>query len=142
MTLPPDTLRTFRSTSFVVVDYCEVDEQVDVITVWFPFVTPTPGLAWRLPLTVFSPERLFARIARNLAAGGTFFMVNQGTDEADVAADTADRRVFVHKAVGSSAAVARPAPSSGRLLVDDLAFACFCLTHCPPRRPLTIGCRG
>ena len=73
-------------TSFVTVDYCEMDEQVDVITAWFPFVTPTPVLAWRLPLTVFSPERLFARIARNLAAGGTLFMVNQGTDEADVAA--------------------------------------------------------
>ena len=73
-------------TSFVTVDYCEMDEQVDVITAWFPFVTPTPVLAWRLPLTVFSPERLFASIARNLAAGGTLFMVNQGTDEADVAA--------------------------------------------------------
>ncbi len=73
-------------TSFVTADYCEIDEQVDVLTTWFPFVTPAPVLAWRLPLTVFSPERLFARIARNLAAGGTFFMVNQGTDEADVAA--------------------------------------------------------
>ena len=73
-------------TSFVTVDYCEMDEQVDVVTTWFSFVTPTPVLAWRLPLTVFSPERLFARIARNLAAGGTLFMVNQGTDEADVAA--------------------------------------------------------
>lgn len=73
-------------TSFVTADYCELDEQVDVITAWFPFVTPAPVLAWRLPLTVFSPERLFASIARNLAAGGTLFMVNQGTDEADVAA--------------------------------------------------------
>lgn len=73
-------------TSFVTADYCEMDEQADVITAWFQFVTPAPVLAWRLPLTVFSPERLFARIARNLAAGGTFFMVNQGTDEAAVAA--------------------------------------------------------
>ena len=73
-------------TSFVTADYCEMDEQMDVITAWFPFVTPAPVLAWRLPLTVFSPERLFARIARNLSVGGTLFMVNQGTDEADVAA--------------------------------------------------------
>lgn len=43
-------------------------ERVDVITAWFPFVTPAPILAWRLPLTVFSPERLFARIVRNLTA--------------------------------------------------------------------------
>jgi len=73
-------------TSFVTADYCEMDEQMDVITAWFPFVTPAPVLAWRLPLTVFSPERLLARIARNLATGGTLFMVNQGIDEADVAA--------------------------------------------------------
>ena len=73
-------------TSFVTADYCEMDEQIDVITAWFPFVTPAPVLAWRLPLTVFSPERLFARIVRNLSVGGTLFMVNQGTDEADVAA--------------------------------------------------------
>lgn len=74
-------------TSFVTADYCELKEQVDVITAWFPFVTPAPVLAWHLPLTVFSPERLFARIARNLVAGGTFFMVNQGADEAAVAAE-------------------------------------------------------
>ena len=73
-------------TSFVVADYCGMDEQVDVITAWFPFVTPAPVLAWRLPLTVFSPERLFARIARNLATQGTLFLVNHGTDEATVAA--------------------------------------------------------
>ena len=73
-------------TSFVAADYCEMDEQVDIITAWFPFVTPAPVLAWRLPLTVFSPGRLLTRIARNLAVGGTLFMVNQGTDEADVAA--------------------------------------------------------
>ncbi|MBI4001468.1 MAG: hypothetical protein HY348_06765 [Nitrospira defluvii] len=73
-------------TSFVVADYCEVNEQADLMTAWFPFVTPAPVLAWRLPLALFSPERLFARIARNLASNGTFFMVNQGTDEAAIAA--------------------------------------------------------
>jgi hypothetical protein len=111
-------------TSFVTVDYCEMDEQVDVITAWFPFVTPTPVLAWRLPLTVFSPERLFARIARNLAAGGTLFMVNQGTDEADVAAGYCRQAgASFTRLLGSSAAIAPPAPSSGRLLVDNLAEA-------------------
>ncbi len=73
-------------TSFVIANYCEVEEQADVITAWFPFVTPAPVLAWRLPLTVFSPERLCARLARNLSPGGTFFMVNQGRDEATIAA--------------------------------------------------------
>lgn len=74
-------------TSFVVADYSILEEQADVITAWFPFVTPTPVLAWRLPLTLFSPERFFLRIARNLARGGIFFMVNQGREEADGAAD-------------------------------------------------------
>ncbi|MFO0716414.1 MAG: hypothetical protein U0233_06015 [Nitrospira sp.] len=36
-------------TSFVVADYSTLEEQVDVITAWFPFVTPAPVLAWRLP---------------------------------------------------------------------------------------------
>jgi hypothetical protein len=74
-------------TAFVVADYSEVKEQADVITAWFPFVTPAPVLAWRLPLTLFSPERFFLRIACNLARNGTFFMVNQGLEETDVAAD-------------------------------------------------------
>lgn len=74
-------------TAFVVADYSEVEEQADVITAWFPFVTPAPVLAWRLPLTLFSPERFFLRIACNLARNGTFFMVNQGLEETDVAAD-------------------------------------------------------
>ena len=74
-------------TSFVVADYSMLEEQADVITAWFPFVTPAPVLAWRLPLTLFSPERFFLRIARNLAGSGTFFMVNQGREEADLAAD-------------------------------------------------------
>ncbi len=73
-------------TSFVVADYSTLEEQVDVITAWFPFVTPAPVLAWRLPLTLFSPEALFRRIARNLVHDGTFFMVNQGREEADIAA--------------------------------------------------------
>lgn len=73
-------------TAFVVADYCRVNEPVDVITAWFPFVTPGPVLAWRLPLALFCPELLFSSIARNLIGGGTFFMVNQGPDEAAIAA--------------------------------------------------------
>lgn len=74
-------------TAFMVADDGEVNEPVDVITAWFPFVTPAPVLAWRLPLTLLRPERLLAGIARNLTAGGTFFMVNQGSYEAAIAAE-------------------------------------------------------
>ena len=73
-------------TSFVVSNYCDMESRADVITAWFPFVTASPILAWRLPLTVFSPVRLFHRIARNLTPQGLFFMVNQGTEEAAIAA--------------------------------------------------------
>ncbi len=74
-------------TSFVVADYCKVEKQADVITAWYPFVTPSPVLAWRLPLRIFSPARLFDSIALNLTEKGFFFMVNQGTEEAAIAAD-------------------------------------------------------
>lgn len=71
---------------------------------------------------MFSPERLFARIARNLSVGGTLFMVNQGTDEADVAAGYCRQAgASFRRPVGSTAAIASAAPSSGRLLVDGLA---------------------
>lgn len=73
-------------TSFAVANYCEMESRTDVITAWYPFVTPSPVLAWGLPLTVFSPAQLFHRIARNLTAQGLFFMVNQGTEEAAIAA--------------------------------------------------------
>lgn len=72
--------------SFLVANYCKVESPTDVITAWFPSVTLSPILAWRLPLTVFSPERLFRRIACNLTAQGLFFMVNQGAEEAAIAA--------------------------------------------------------
>ena len=32
----------------------------DLITAWFPFLTPAAILAWRLPLSLLAPERLFA----------------------------------------------------------------------------------
>lgn len=73
-------------TTFLVANYCEVERPTDVVTAWYPFVTPSPVLAWRLPLTVFSPAQLFHRIARNLTAQGLFFMVNQGAGEAAIAA--------------------------------------------------------
>ncbi len=79
-------LTDLPDTTFRVADYCRVEEQADLITAWFPFVTPAPVLAWRLPLTMLQPECLIGRIARNLSPGGTFYMVNQGDEEAAIAA--------------------------------------------------------
>jgi hypothetical protein len=76
--------------SFVVADFLAFVEPADVITAWFPFVTPTAILAWRLPLSLLRPERLFRRVAQNLTAQGIFFMVNHGPAEADLASALCD----------------------------------------------------
>ena len=70
---------------FVVADYARFDEPADVVTMFYPFVTVAPLLAWRLPLKVFAPEAWFARAARNLARGGVLVVVSHGADEAAIA---------------------------------------------------------
>lgn len=51
---------------FIVADYATCELPADVVTAWFPVVTPTAILAWRLPLSLLAPERLFRRIYHNL----------------------------------------------------------------------------
>jgi hypothetical protein len=75
---------------FVVADYAGHRESADIITSWFPFLTPAAILAWRLPLSLLAPERLFRQIRANLRPGGVFFMVNHGFDESGLAADLCD----------------------------------------------------
>lgn len=70
---------------FVVADYLGYTEPADLITAWFPFLTPPAILAWRLPLSLLRPERLIRQIHRNLKPGGCFVMVNHGPGEADLA---------------------------------------------------------
>jgi SAM-dependent methyltransferase len=70
---------------FVVADYAKFRDPADLITAWFPFVTPAAILAWRLPLSLLAPERLVASIKHNLKAGGLFVMVNHGRQEAALA---------------------------------------------------------
>lgn len=71
---------------FIVADYSTVELPADVITAWFPFVTPGAILAWRLPLSLLQPARLFERVQHNLRPGGRFIMVNHGEEEAVQAA--------------------------------------------------------
>ena len=42
-------------------------------------------MAWRLPLRLLAPERLFRQIQRNLRPNGIFFMVNHGRQESALA---------------------------------------------------------
>jgi SAM-dependent methyltransferase len=70
---------------FVVADYLSYAEPADVITAWFPFLTPGAILAWRLPLSLLRPEHLIRQIHHNLKPGGIFLMVNHGVEEAGAA---------------------------------------------------------
>jgi len=70
---------------FLVADYVDCELPADVITAWFPFLTSAAVLAWRLPLSMLTPERLFARIYRNLRPRGLLVLVNHGTAEAAIA---------------------------------------------------------
>jgi hypothetical protein len=71
---------------FIVKDYVCYERPADIVTAWYPFVTPDPVLAWRMPLSMLAPHTLFARVARNLQPHGRFVMINQGRDEATIAA--------------------------------------------------------
>jgi SAM-dependent methyltransferase len=83
-------LARMPAAEFVVADYCGREEPADVITAWFPFLTPSALLAWRLPLSLLAPEKLFLQIKHNLRPHGTFFMVNHGPEEAVLAANCCD----------------------------------------------------
>ena len=93
---------------FVVADYANLELPADVVTAWFPFLTPGAILAWRLPLSMLKPEHLFARICGNLNPDGRLVMVNHGSDEAGRAATLCDaaglRLMFRQAEVGTLSA--------------------------------------
>jgi hypothetical protein len=80
-------VQNLPQTTFVIADYAQYEQPADTIIAWYPFVTPAPVLAWRMPLAFLAPQALFERIAMNMNPSGVFVMVNQGPEEADVAAD-------------------------------------------------------
>lgn len=77
----------FPRARYVVADYAAFDEPADVVTMFYPFVTVAPLLAWRLPLRVFAPGAWFARAAGNLAPGGLLIVVSHGESEAAIATE-------------------------------------------------------
>ena len=78
-------LEALPNAHFLVADYTRLEAPSDLVTVWFPFVTGTAILAWRLPLGLLQPQRLFAQVRANLVPGGRLFMVNHGPREAEIA---------------------------------------------------------
>jgi hypothetical protein len=88
----------------VTADYRHYTRPSDIITAWYPFVTPKPLLAWRLPLSLFNPAALFAQVANNLIMGGLFIMINHSPEEGEVARGIAEdvglvcAGQYIHKA--------------------------------------------
>jgi SAM-dependent methyltransferase len=78
-------VKDLPATEFVVADYAAADLPADIITAWFPFVTQTAILAWRLPLSLLRPDALFSSMGRNLKRDGVLVMVNHGLGEAKLA---------------------------------------------------------
>lgn len=60
---------------------CET-EGVDVVTLFFPFVTRYALLRWGLPLSCFKPKALLAHALARLGAGGLLVSCHQTGDEA------------------------------------------------------------
>jgi hypothetical protein len=83
-------LKNLPNARFMVADYVDCEIRADLITLWFPFLTPAAILAWRLPLSLLAPERLIKRIYLNLAAGGLLVMVNHGMEEVDLSKKLCD----------------------------------------------------
>lgn len=79
-------LASLPGAEFVIADYATFDRPADYVTAFFPFVTPGPVLAWRLPLRVLAPAGLFAAVRRNLVPSGRFLMVNHSRAEHATAA--------------------------------------------------------
>jgi hypothetical protein len=75
---------------FVVADYLGYTERADIITTWYPFLTPAAILAWRLPLSLLRPAGLIRRVSENLAPRGLFIMINHGFEEAGPAGELCD----------------------------------------------------
>ena len=84
-------IRAFANTSYTVMDFCDYTGSVDGITCFYPFVKPEPLVAWRLPLKVFQPQRLFEQMMRCIRTEGFVLMMNHGEDEARWACDFAQR---------------------------------------------------
>lgn len=107
-------LAALPNARFLIADYVTCEMPAAVITAWFPFLTPAAILAWRLPLSLLAPERLFGRIYHNLSPGGRLVMINHGAEEAVLAEKLCDAvgLRLIHRSAGHgllSAHRARPA---------------------------------
>lgn len=65
-----------------VLDFLRCDEtEVDLVTVFYPFVTRHALLLWGLPLRLFAPSRLVAKAAAIIRPGGWLLVFNHTSEE-------------------------------------------------------------
>ncbi len=72
-------------------DYASLEESVDCVTCFFPFVTRASVIGWGLPHNILNPQGLFSRVRSNLRPGGIFFMLNHGREEFEIAQGYAEK---------------------------------------------------
>jgi hypothetical protein len=90
-------VKDLPGTSYLAADFLAYNEACDGMTMFYPFVTEYPLLAWDLPLTHFQPQQIFNHAFKLLPSGGWLFMVNHGEDEWQVAKRYAESTGFLLK---------------------------------------------
>jgi hypothetical protein len=77
---------------FHVCDFLKWEVPADCIFLLNPFVTPSPLLAWGLPLRHFNPERFFAKVTGLLKPGeGLLFVTNPSEEEVEITKELLER---------------------------------------------------
>ena len=61
-----------------------IGEPLDVVTLFYPFLTRHALLTWGLPLRHFRPDRILARALEHLRPGGLMVVFNQTSRERDL----------------------------------------------------------
>lgn len=74
-------LKPYENSRYLVMDLLDLEEGFDTITWFFPFLTPTPILAWGLPLSHLKPQVLLAHARELLVDRGRLLVVNQSLEE-------------------------------------------------------------
>lgn len=103
---------------FVVADYTRWSRPADLATAFFPFVTPEPLLAWRLPLSLLRPAALFGALRANLAPGGRLLMANQSHAEHAVAGEFARAAGLARLAVIERGRLVPSADTDSRIVLS------------------------
>lgn len=92
---------TYRVADFSVSD----DRELDVVTLFYPFLTRYALLQWGLPLRLYAPERLIRRAFEALRPGGLLIVFNQTEVERNLLIrliDGLDGEIERSEAIGST----------------------------------------